>query len=193
MLLSFLCAFSSSLDSLAVSISYGSKKISLPISAIIIVSFVSTIGTFLAMKFGQIIIMHSGENVVSLIGSLILICLGVYFVYDSVITKDISIKELLDDPLIADYNKSGVIDANEAFFLASALTINNIGVGVASSIAGLDIILTTVFTFIITVLSLKIGYVIGERYFNNYLGNYAQVVSGLIIIGIGLFKIIWPI
>ncbi len=190
MFLCFLCALSSSLDSLSVSISYGAKKVKLPFSAILVVSIVSTIGTFLSMKFGQIVINFAGEDIIKYIGSLILIFIGAFFIYDSKTTDELSVKELMDNPSVIDYDNSGVIDVNEALFLAAALTINNLGVGIASAVAGLNIYVTTLFTFIITFLSIKIGYFLGNKYLTNFFGKYAQFLSGLLIIIIGLIKII---
>ncbi len=190
MFLCFLCALSSSLDSLTVSISYGAKKVRLPLSAMLVVSFVSTLGTFLSMRFGQILISFAGEDIIKYIGSFILIFIGAFFVYDSKTIDELSIGELIDNPSKLDYDNSGHIDVNEALFLASALTINNLGVGIASSIAGLNIYATTLFTFVITFALIKLGYYLGRKYLKNLFGKHAQVISGLIIIIIGLVEII---
>ncbi len=190
MLLCFLCAVSSSIDSLSVSISYSIKGVRVPIKTIMLVSFISTLGTYLSMKFVQIIIQTTGENIIEYIGSFVLIFMGAYFIYDTKSFDEISVKELINNPSIIDYDNSGVIDLNEAFFLATALTVNNIGVGIASSIAGLSIGYTTLFTFIVTILSLEIGDIIGRKFLSNNFGKYAQVISGAIIMIIGLVKIL---
>lgn len=190
MLLCFLCALSSSLDSFTVSVSYGIRNIKLPYKSILAVCIISTIGTFLPMKFGQIIISYTGENIINYIGSIILIIIGAFFIYETVVAKDDIIKDVLNNPTTIDIDKSGTIDINEALILAIALTVNNIAVGVASSVAGLSIIHTTLFTFIVTFVSIQLGYSLGKHKLANSFGNYSQITSGFIMILIGFIKIV---
>lgn len=190
MFLCFMCALSSSLDSLAVSISYGAKKVIFPIKTILIVCSISTMGTYLSMKFGQMVISYTGGEIITYIGGFILIFMGILFIYNSTPKDDLVLKNIVENPIIIDTDNSGKIETNEAFFLAVALTINNLGVGIASAIAGLDITLTTIFTFITTFISIQLGSYIGKKIVSKNLGILSQVISGLIIILIGLAKII---
>ncbi len=190
MFLCLLCAFSSSIDSLSVSIIYGAKRIKLPIYTIVIVSLISTFGTFLSMKFGNVILSTTEDNLIEYIGSLMLIFMGTYFIYDTKNSSDVSIKEIINNPSYIDYDNSGKIDFFEAFFLAAALTINNIVVGIASAVAGLSIFYMTLFTFIITFFSVYFGYLLGKKYISLNIAKYTQIISGALIILIGLFNII---
>lgn len=190
MYLCFLCALSSSLDSLSVSISYGVKNVNLPFNSMLVVSIISTIGTFLSMYFGFNLLILTNENVINLIGSLILISLGLFFILESVKKNDIPITYILENPVDADCDNSGSIELKESITLAIALAINNIGVGIASAIAGLNIVYTTLFTFVITLASLKVGFILGQKYLSNKFGNLAQVTSGLLIVFIGIIKLL---
>ncbi len=190
MFLCLLCAISSSIDSLSVSISYGAKGVKLPNKTILLVSLISTSGTYLSMKFGQIILRITSENIVDYIGSFVLMALGIYFIYDTKTKDDISVKELINNPESLDYNNSGEIELNEAVFLAIILTINNIGVGIAVAIGGLNIYHTTIFTFMVTAFTLKVGESLGEKLLANKFGKYTQIISGVIIICMGVIKII---
>lgn len=190
MFLCFMCALSSSLDTLAVSISYGSKKIKFPIVTILIVSIISTIGTYLSMKFGEIIISYTGYEIITYIGGFILIFLGIMFIYNSLPKDELNLKNIVENPTVIDSDNSGEIELNEAFLLAMALTINNLGVGIASAIAGLDILLTTIFTFGMTIISIQFGSHIGRNIVYKNLGTLSQVISGIIIMMIGVVKII---
>ncbi len=190
MFLCFMCALSSSLDSFAVSVSYGVKKIKLPFLPLLIICIISTLGTFLPMKFGQIIIAFTGENIINYLGSLILIFIGTFFIYETLSSTDVVLKEVLSDPALVDYNNSGVIDLNEAVLLATALTVNNIAVGIASAVAGLSITYTTFFTFVVTFFSIKLGYYFGKNHVSKSFGEASQIFSGVLIILIGVIKII---
>ena len=47
----------------------------------------------------------------------------------------------------------------------------------------------TIFTFIFSLLTITFGYIFGDSYLSKILGKYASMVSGLIIIILGLYEI----
>ena len=100
--------------------------------------------------------------------------------------KDYSSNSILENPEKIDKDSSFSIDPKESITLAFALTINNIGLGIGGSIAGLNILITSFLTFIFSFLMILIGYFIGSKYFSKVLGNRATFVSGLLMIGLGL-------
>lgn len=191
MLYCFLCAVSSNLDTLSVCTSYGMKNIKISKNAILVLTLISSIGTFLSMKFGALILRYTDANFVNRIGSIALICMGIYFLYECTIKKDITKTVLLNDPVLVDEDKSGTIDFKEAFTLATVLTINNLGVGIAGGIIGLNIFYTTYFTFLSTLIAVDLGLYIGERFSTKSFGKVTQIMSSILIIIIGLSKIIF--
>ncbi|WP_242846022.1 manganese efflux pump [Clostridium novyi] len=95
----------------------------------------------------------------------------------------------MDNPEQADVDNSGSIDLKESLALALALTINNFGLGLGASIAGLNIVLTVLFTFLSSVLTIKLGEVTGKKYLSKVFGKYASLISSIIIIIIGLYEL----
>lgn len=190
MLYCFLCAISSNLDTLSVCTSYGMKNMKISTNAIIVLTFISSVGTFISMKFGTLILEYTDVAFVNRIGSIALIVMGLYFLYECTAKKDITKTVLLNDPTLADEDMSGTIEFKEAFALATVLTINNLGVGIAAGIIGLNIFLTTYFTFLSTLIAVVLGLYVGERFASKSFGKITQIMSGILIIFIGLSKII---
>lgn len=191
MFISLLCAVSSNLDTLFVCISYSVKNIKLPKLSMFIISLISSIGTYCSMIFGKSILKYAHLNHVELFGSVILILMGLYFVYDCTLKQDYAKTILLDDPTIADADNSGVIDFKEAVILATVLTINNIGVGISCAIVGISIYLTTFFTWLTSLIAMYIGFNVSSKFPIGNFGKLSQILAGIIIIFVGVIKILF--
>ena len=90
---------------------------------------------------------------------------------------------------MADSDNSGDISLQEALPLIIALTVNNLGVGISGSMAGVSTIYTTTFTFIITVLFLVIGTFAGKTVFGRLFGKYTPLISNILLILLGIYEI----
>ena len=91
----------------------------------------------------------------------------------------------------ADKDNSQDIDSKEAVTLALALSINNIGLGIGASITGLNILMTSIFTFLLSLLMIRIGYHLGQNYFSKMVGKRTEIVSNLMIIILGAVEILF--
>ena len=194
-----LLSLSANLDTFTVAISYGIKKIKLSISNILLITFITTLGTFASMSLGLGLTQFISVYTANLIGSLMLIGIGIWILVDffkqshkknqiSSIENNSTYSQILSDPIVADKDHSGDIDFKESITLSLALTINNLGIGIAASIAGINIYLNTICTFIVTILSIVVGISIGSSYLSNLCGKYAGLISGLVIILLGLYE-----
>lgn len=76
----------------------------------------------------------------------------------------------------------------ESFFLALALMINNLGFGVGARIAGLPIAATSVCTFFFSMFLLSAGVYLGKHFSHTFVGRYTDLISGCIIIALGLYE-----
>lgn len=106
--------------------------------------------------------------------------------------QDLSYQSFLEDPARADLDRSGYIDVKESIALAFGLTINNLGTGVGAGISGLNIPFTAVLTFLVSVVAISLGYALGDRFTTKMTGISAGVVSGLMIIGLGVYEYFVP-
>lgn len=196
-----LFVLSASTDNFVVGLCYGIKKINITLPINIIIALISSIGTILSMELGKLIINFIPQALTNAIGGLILIIIGLWAIlseFNSSSKKSTSnkgnnfleLEDILSNPESADKDTSGNIEMKESFSLAVALSLNNMGLGIGASIAGLNIILTSVSTFFISLISISLGFTIGSKYLSKRLGKYAALVSGIIIIALGIYEIL---
>lgn len=196
-----LLSISANLDTLAVCISYGIKKVKVSIIASLLISLITSIGTFLAMYLGKAITSFISPKIVNVIGGILLLILGLKVIIDFVKkykkshakslfrSNKISYSEILDNPIKADIDNSGDIDLKECITLSIALSLNNLSVGVAASMAGISILLNTLFTFFLTLINIGLGFYIGRKYASKIVGEYSDLISGLLIVLLGIYQI----
>lgn len=197
-----LLSISSNLDTFTVGASYGIKKMRMTKSSLLLIATITSIGTFISMYLGKIISIFLNPNISNIFGSILLSLVGVYFIIEHVriekkhrgedtscyVESNSKYKVILEEPSIVDIDISYEISINEALLLSFALTINNLGVGVAASITGVNIPLSIFFNFIVTIISFYLGYFIGNSYLSKFFGKYATLVSGIILILLGIYE-----
>lgn len=197
---SLLFSLSSNLDNLVIGIAYGIKKIKIGLSANFIIAIITTAGTFLSMLIGKLISRFLSQSVANILGALIIIALGLMFVIQSIIklinnnkAKELALKDISDMveyAEISDLDKSGDINIKEAVLIAFGLTFNNIGTGVAASITGVNIYFTSIATFMLSIITIIIGEVIGHNILGKLLGKFAPLISGILLIILGIIEIL---
>ena len=202
---SIILAFSASLDSFIIGLAYGIKKININFYINLIISTIVTIGTFIAMLLGVIICKYVSSDICNLLGSILMILVGIWMIFDQYRTHKSTNKEIgpskeIIDPIdyediminnhTADKDNSGDISVKEAVTLSVALSINNFALGLSASISGINIYLTSLFTFIFSFLTLILGLKIGNSVFSKILGEHSSLISGIIIIIMGIVELL---
>lgn len=229
---SFVLCFSSNVDNFAVAVAYGVKKLRIGVLSNYLIALVSALGTLLSLSVGAVIQRYLPDPVANVIGSAILVAIGVWGIWDTMerekkrnrtkLTQHrrsmvaagmdsmmmqqndlrssesaceidpLSYESFLEYPEIADVDRSGSIDVKEAIALAFGLTINNLGTGVGAGISGLNIAFTTILTFVFSILGVTSGYFLGERFTTKMTGVSAGVLSGAMIIALGVYEYFIP-
>jgi putative sporulation protein YtaF len=188
---SLIFTFSANVDNLAVGVAYGIKNLKISLLKSALVAFMSCLGTFGAMLFGRAIYHLLPKHFTNSIGSIILICLGIWSLYEAIksnLNKN-CYEQVIDKPEIVDADKSGTIDTKEALILGLVLTVNNIGMGIGASITGINVILTSILTFIFSFIFIPSGVYFGRKYLSNAMGKFASILSGVIIILLGIYEL----
>jgi len=204
-----LLSFSSNLDNVGVGVSYGIRKINIPFTSNLLIALVTSAGTLLSVLLGQSIYLFISAEMTGLLGGGIIIAAGIWVLFQEKFMhrgqepreeKQLvaetglprfgfrQIVSILDNPIIADWDFSGHIDLKEAIALSLGLTINNIPNGVGAGMLGCGAILMTGSVFLFSILTIWIGISGGLLGFK-WLGKLTGVISGLILIGVGLYEI----
>lgn len=198
LLTSLLFAIAANTDNFVVGIAYGINKIRIGILTNLVVAAVSCTGTYLSMLTGRIIYSFLPKNITHIMGSSILIFLGLWYLSTSIRKnskeKDTEIEALLKNRNLLRYyrrhhNNLENLNIKEALLLSSALTINNIGLGIGASITGLNITFTAFCTFIFSILSILTGNFLGNTSFFRALGKHAYIISAILLIALGLYQL----
>lgn len=194
-----LFVIAASLDILVVSLAYGLKDIKINFSSTLVIASISALGTFISMILGQFLVDLIPVKLGDIIGGLVLLALGFYSIYSYFKEKKILTSHnsennssptfILENPEVADKDKSGNIDFKESLALSLALALNNFGLGIGASISGLNIAFTTMSTFIISLIFISLGFYLSKTIKSKNISKNSNLIAGIIIIILSLFII----
>lgn len=197
-------AISNNIDTFGVSTAYVIKGIKITADKNLWISVISFIISSIAVVFGNLVSSFFSNEISKVISMTIFIVIGVFIIIEpyikklKIIKKNKSkthksniIKEILDNPEKGDIDNSKSINFKEATLFGIALTINNIGGGISAGIAYLNPILVGLLSAIISFVIIASGSLISKLFKNNsVLSNNASLISGLLLILIGIKQII---
>lgn len=194
-----LFVIAASLDILVVSLAYGLKDIKINFSSTLVIASISALGTFISMILGKFLVDLIPVKLGDIIGGLVLLALGFYSIYSYFKEKKILTSHnsennssptfILENPEVADKDKSGNIDFKESLALSLALALNNFGLGIGASISELNIAFTTISTFIISLIFISLGFYLSKTIKSKNISKNSNLIAGIIIIILSLFII----
>ncbi|MGM0838073.1 MAG: sporulation membrane protein YtaF [Bacillota bacterium] len=204
-----LLAFAVSLDSFSVGLTYGLRKMHMPLKSITIIACCSAVSLLLAMFVGTILTTFLSPVYAESIGGAILILLGVWVLYQffksnasedptligEKILFNLEIKSLgvviniLRKPTEADFDKSGSITGLEAFFLGIALSLDAFGAGIGAALLGYSPWMMAVSVAMMSSLFVITGIKLGRVFSGVSWMNKFSFLPGVLLIIIGIIKI----
>ena len=198
----FLLSISSNLNTLRTSLSYGIKKIHLTKSMTLLLAIITSMGTFISMLFGKLLLHLFQQSLGNIFGAILLSFIGVYFIveYIRLETKhagydtshyfegSLKFENILENTNAIDSDESNHIDIKECLNLSLALIQNNLFTGFAASMTGISISISVFFNFIITIVCVYLGYLNSDIYISKWFNKYSNLVSGIILIILGIYE-----
>ncbi|MBP1971529.1 putative sporulation protein YtaF [Virgibacillus natechei] len=192
-----------SLDGFGVGVTYGMRRIRVPLIALLIIMLCSGIMVLVAMTIGNIISSFISPNIAEMLGGFILISIGCFSLYNisrprreaevessSTEKRQNTISTVLTTPDKADLDRSGTISANEAVLLGSALALDAFGAGIGAAMLGYSPILTAVLIALMSgsfvFCGIKTGIFLSK---NRYLKRMTYIPP-LLLIALGIFNIV---
>lgn len=193
----FLLSLSSCLDNIVVGIAYGMKKTRINFIYNLLIAIITSCGTLISMLSGRLIATVIPVSVAQGLGAAMIILIGIYFIleyfikrnrYDSSSPDELEIikSENCCEKKQSCCEKS--ISLRETIMLAFALTINNLGIGISASLAGVSIVATVLLTFVISILTIILGISMGYNVIGRLFGKFASLVSGILMIILGIIE-----
>ncbi|WP_279146891.1 manganese efflux pump MntP family protein [Photobacterium carnosum] len=178
-LLALIFSLSSNLDNFVIGLSYGVKNERIPLTANGIIAFITALITFISMLGGKLVTQLIPNYVSNELGSVIFILMGGWFIGSDLLKKQQQQKQ------------HTVLNFKGAVMLGLLLSINNIGVGILGSITHLDITLVVTLTFITGMFLTYAGNHIGHSTIGNIVGKYNDLISGSLLIMLGMLSLLF--
>ncbi len=182
MLTIILIALISSIDAFIFGISFGCKKISITFIPLVVMTFTGSLVLIASAIAGSLISSYIEYG--RLIGSLILIFVGIWLCSDT----ENSTKSILENPESADINKSKTIEPIEAAIIGFVLSIDSAAIVIGSAITSKNMLLP-VFILVFQIIFITLGIFTGGMGIKNIPNRLITVLSGFIIVMIGLYKL----
>ena len=198
-----LLALSVSIDSLGIGITYGIRKTSISSSGKFILFFVSLLLGVVSVAFGHFLIYILPVNIIKIISVFLLCIMGFLIIYEAtnnnekkeykthkIFLKSLGITiQIIRNPISSDLNNSKIIEKNEALYLAFALSLDSICVGITSSSFGMYSLLFPILVPLFQFIFLNAGIVLGKTLvsYNTSLKKW-NIISGIILIVIGILR-----
>lgn len=191
MLNSLILSISSSIDSLGIGITYGIKNTKISSIGKIILIIISILITYLSIYFGNILQNIFPNTLTRFIGNFILILMGTYICFKALKKQDNNYN-IFNNPISSDFDNSQTIDSKEAIFLAIALSLDSLCIGIGASISDINLKMFPFFVAIFQLFFLNIGTFLGIHInkFYKLPQNTWSLISGLLLIIIGFAKLI---
>ncbi len=196
-------AVSSSVDNLGVGISYGIRNIHIGLVSNLLMAVICFLFSQAGILFGQWLSLILPGVLPILLGAFLLFVIGIRIILlasphkkqvltDKANENEIqakNIKNILENPEIADIDKSGEIGFGEAIILGIALSANALTNGLGAGLLGLSplaISLTAAIGSFVTVWS---GVLLGKKVANVRIGSFTLGEFGTILSGVILVVI----
>lgn len=202
-------AFALSLDSYGVGVTYGLKKVKIPLISLMLIACCSGVSVLVAMLVGNIIFSFVPVEWAEATGAILLIFIGVFTlwqVYAPAKKTPTPIKKrkvnqisfqlkifgfvihVLREPLKADMDDSGSITGREAFLLGAALSLDAFGAGVGAALLGYSPWFLALCVALMSGLFLMLGMKSGFRFSNIPWVHRLSFLPGVILIILGIWR-----
>ncbi len=196
-----------SLDAFVASLAYGANKIKMPFTSIIIINLVCAAFLTLSIFFGTLVKKIFPQNIATIISFTILILLGVYYLFESIVKSYLQKKLDLDkkvkfklfniwfvveiyiDEIKADLDNSKKLSSKEALYLASALSLDSLAIGFGSSLGNINYIHVILLSLFFDIIAIWSGLFIGKNLAEKSKINLSWL-AGIILIILAFLKLI---
>lgn len=206
MLQSLLLVLSLCLDTFLASIAYGTEKIKIPLYSSIIINLVCSSFLGISLLLSNILNDFLTIGIANILSFILLFSIGVYRIFEVFFKKYIKkysnintpltfkvfdfkfVLQIYADEIKADYDKSKLLTAKEAFYLAVALSLDSLAVGFSSGLVYVNYIQVILLCFLVGMICILLGSYLG-RYFTNIININLSWVSGVLLIILATLRI----
>lgn len=176
---SLLFGISASLDALLIGISYGIRSIRIRLWQNLVISGITLFGTCISVGFGDWLASRLPYMVSRYVGSMVLTLLGAWYVVKWLVKILANSREMTQTAASGSLLR---LSMPEVLGLGVSLSLNNIGIGLSASIAGLTLLPASAATLACSLLFLFAGNRLGRSRPLQLFGSAADPISGVLLI-----------
>ncbi|WP_210364958.1 sporulation membrane protein YtaF [Bacillus sp. REN3] len=201
-----LLAFAVSLDGFSVGLTYGLRRMKIPVKSIIVIAACSAVVLVAAMMVGHIIDAFLSPETAEHLGGTVLIILGGMILYQffredkgellhEKMILNFEIKSLgiviniLKKPMSADFDRSGTINGIEAVMLGLALSLDAFGAGIGAAMLGFSSLHLAMTVTAMSSVFVFAGMKMGSYFSGNGWVQRFSFLPGILLIIIGVLKL----
>jgi len=215
---SFILAISSSIDSLGIGITYGIKNTKISLLGKVVLFVISFSISLFSVWFGNLFKHIFPAFITNLIGNIILMSMGIFVCFQAIHNDKnapnnphsawmnyknqkiysffidflgITI-QIIKNPTSSDFDSSNSIDSKEAFFLAFALSLDCLCIGIGGSMIEINRLLFPLLIATFQFAFLSLGNFLGKKLhqLNSLPDTIWSFISGLLLILIGILRLL---
>lgn len=177
-----LIGIGANLDNISLGMAYGIAKTKIPHWVNTIINFFGFFTALLGAYLGEILSRYISQNIAELVSCMILSGIGLFILYTTYVHPRIS-KETSQHTL----QKPGF---KQAILLGIGLSFSNVASSFSATISNSASLWTTVFSISAWgYIMVFLGNIIGIGIVSRFLGKYSSLVSGLLLISVGVIQI----
>lgn len=199
-----LLAVSLSMDALGIGISYGLRRVRVATLPKVIISLISLLFTALAIGIGNVIALILPEQLAKLIGSAMLVILGVVIIVQALSERISSENKKKPTPKTWSWtikslgvtikitrapadnciDNSPAVNVKESLYLGLALSIDSFGAGISSAVAGVNSFLVPALVGLCQFVFLSLGLYCGSKLtaIRKLDSNFFMPLSGTLLV-----------
>lgn len=185
-----LLAISVSIDALGIGLSYGMRKSKISLILNMLIGFIVFSMCLIGFLIGNVLSMFFNDFILTIIGSAILLILGIQII----IKELIKYRKLNKRNITINESKTNNIDEitfGDAISLAMAISMDAMAAGISASLIGIRTIFFPILVMIAHIIFLNLGMFLGKNAKNISIipKNLWSIISGILLILIASMKL----
>ncbi|MBO0587701.1 manganese efflux pump [Sporosarcina sp. E16_8] len=184
-----LIGIAANIDNLVISVSYGLKLKRIPFLYNFIISLISIAFAFFSISVGSYLSNYFSQSMANFTGGFLITALGIWFIApspDFIINKSIQTEGT--DPECLRLDQTMKITLKESTFLGFLLALNCLTIGFGAGITGFSPFFTSISIGVFSLISISLGFKVGNNIGNTLFGKYSTNIAGLLLIVIGIYE-----
>ncbi|MEK4762945.1 manganese efflux pump [Viridibacillus sp. FSL E2-0187] len=179
-----LMGVAANLDNLGIGLAYGVKQTKIPMISNVTIAFVAMVITYIAVIAGSEVTRYISTHSASLIGSFLLCGIGLW----TLLSTSFKNQDCLKNPETMDRDMNRIISVRESIPLGLALSANCLAGGIGIGANGISAIWTVISIGLFSLITIGVGNHFGSLLTNTFISKYSTVLSGLLLICIGVME-----